>query len=134
MSKRIPVSFIVRDKGGPAGGKHLQGDAPDFEWERFKNTGNAEEFVKKAYFAAVKKIIRDLDQNKAPTVATDLSSMEAVIARSLFFTKEEIGEWIRTRDWSKATGFKDTANAIALTCRHSSDHRLLENDLRWRSG
>jgi len=21
-----------------------------------------------------------------------------------------------------------------LTCRHSSDHRLLENDLRWRSG
>lgn len=60
----INISFRVKDKGGPSGGKTVSADVPAFDWESFKKTPNAEEFVKKAYFASVKRIIREIDEHK----------------------------------------------------------------------
>lgn len=112
MSDRIEISFIVRDKGGPAGGKTLTGAAPAFEWENFKNTPNAEAFVKKAYIAACRKVIREIDSQQNRSDATDLASLETVIAKSLSFTKEEIRDWIKTRDWSRASEVRDVSKLL----------------------
>ncbi len=101
------VSFRVKDKGGPSGGKSLSQEAPAFDWESFKHTPNAEEFVRKAYFAAVKKIIREIEDQKNGSVPSNLESTETVIARALSFTRAEIKEWIKTRDWSKASQVPD---------------------------
>lgn len=97
---RMKISFVVRNKGGPAGGQLLSAEVPAFDWGQFKNTPNAEQFVKKAYIATVKKIVRESELRQNRTDNLDLSSVEAVITRSLSFTKSEIKDWIDTRDWS----------------------------------
>jgi hypothetical protein len=79
---------------------------------------NAEQFVKKAYFAAVKKIIREVEESKNGSVASDLDSTESVIARSLAFTKDEITEWIKTRDWQRATQVKDMVKLLPVIDRY----------------
>lgn len=112
MSSQSIVSFRVRDKGGPSGGKLLSREAPAFDWESFKNTPNAEEFVKKIYFAAVKKIIREIEEHRNGSVESDLGSTETVIARALSFTQDEIKDWIKTRDWSKASQVRDIAKVL----------------------
>lgn len=114
MSNRINVTFRIRDKGGPSGGKTVSHDVPDFDLEGFMRTPNAEEFVKKAYFAVIKKIIREIEEKKNGSVTADLASTEAVIARSLSFTKEEISEWIKTRDWTRADQVKDTSKLLPV--------------------
>jgi len=108
----ISVSFLVRDKGGASAGSTISVDAPEFNWEDFKNTPNAEEFAKKAYFAAVKKIAREINERKNGTTKSDLSSVEAVIARSLSFTQDEIRKWFETRDWTKANQVRDIATVL----------------------
>lgn len=112
MAGRVVVSFRVKDKGGPSGGKTFSHEAPAFDWESFKKTPNAEEFVKTAYFAAVKKIIREVEEHKNGTVASDLDSYETVVARALSFTQDEIKDWIKTRDWSKATDVRDMTKVL----------------------
>lgn len=107
MSDRIVVSFRVRDKGGPSGGKILSQEAPVFDWEKFKKTPNAEAFVKKAYLASVTKVVREIEEQKNGSTATDLNSMESVIARALCFSRAEIQDWIKTRDWNKANQVRD---------------------------
>ena len=102
MSNRESVAFRVRAKGGLSGGKTLAHDVPAFDFESFIKTPNGDEFIKMAYFSAVKKIIREIAEEKNGSVASDLESFESVIARSLVFTKEEILEWINTRDWQQA--------------------------------
>ena len=102
MADHVTVSFRVRDKGGSSGGKTLSREAPSFDWEVFRKTPNAEEFVKKTYYATVKKIVREIEENKNGSVAPDLDSFETVIARALSYTHEEIMDWIRTRDWARA--------------------------------
>ena len=97
---RMKISFIVKKKGGPAGGRLLSAEVPSFDWIQFKNTPNAEQFVKKAYISAVKKIILETEVNQNRTNNFDLSSVESVITRSLSFTKSEIKEWIESRDWT----------------------------------
>ena len=109
MTKRISVTFRVREKGGPSGGTTITGDVPAFDLTSFMRTPNAEEFVKKAYLACVKKIIREIEEKKNGSVASDLHSTESVVARSLAFTKEEITEWLKTRDWQHVTQVKDIA-------------------------
>ena len=112
MSVRVNVNFRVKDKGGPSGGKTLTQSVPSFDWESFKNTPNAEAFVKKAYFAAVKKIIREVEDQKNGSIESDLNSTETIIARALSFTRDEIKDWIKTRDWSKASQVKDIAKVL----------------------
>lgn len=112
MPERITVTFRVRDKGGPSGGKTLSHDMPAFALDDFLRAPNAEEFIKKAYFAAAKKIVRDIEERKNGTVASDLDSHEAVIARSLSFTKDDIKDWVKTRDWSRAQGVKNINDLV----------------------
>lgn len=112
MVTHITVSFRVRDKGGPSGGKTLSREVPPFDWEVFKNTPNAEEFVKKAYFAAVKKIIREIEERKNSSTASDLDSIETVIARTMSCTRGEIKDWIKTRDWSRANQVADITKVL----------------------
>lgn len=114
----INYSFRVKDKGGPSGGKTLSRDVPAFDWENFKNTPNAEEFVKKVYFASLKKIIRELDEHKNGSVESDLDSTETVIARALSFTQDEIKEWLKTRDWSKAKQVQDISKVLPEIEKH----------------
>ena len=114
----ITISFRVKDKGGPSSGKTVSADVPTFDWESFKNTPNAEEFVKKTYFAAVKKIVREIGEHKNGSVKSDLDSAETVIARALSFTQDEIKEWLKTRDWSKAIQIQDIAKVLPEIEKH----------------
>ncbi|MBK7548860.1 MAG: hypothetical protein IPI20_14035 [Rhodoferax sp.] len=107
MNKQTVVTFRVRDKGGPSGGKTISQSVPEFELADFMKTPNAEEFVKKAYYANVKKIMREVEERKNGSTLSDLQSTEAIVARSLAFTKEEISDWVSSRDWSKASQVKD---------------------------
>lgn len=118
MTDRVTITFRIRDKGGPSGGKTVSRDAPDFDLARFMATPNADEFVKKAYFATVKKIIREIEERKNGSVASDLTSIESVVARSLAFTKEEIVEWVKTRDWQRANQVKDMEKLLPEIEKH----------------
>lgn len=114
MCNRVDFSFRIKDKGGVSGGKNISASVPDFDWERFKNTPNAETFVKKAYFAALKKIMREVEERKNGSLKSDLDSIEAVITRTLAFTQEDIRNWIETRDWSKVLQVQDNAELMDL--------------------
>jgi hypothetical protein len=61
------IRFTVRNKGGKLGGQTLQHDVAEFNWQQFKNTSNAEAFVKKAYIAAAQKLVRDIHEGKNQT-------------------------------------------------------------------
>lgn len=112
MNERIDVTFRVRDKGGALGGTTVSGTVPKFELDQFMKTANAMVFVEKQYYAATKKIMREIEEQKNGTVPSDLDSFEAVIARSLTFTREEIKDWIATRDWTKAQVVIDKADLL----------------------
>lgn len=129
MSARIVVSFRVRerDKAGPSGGKTLSRDAPVFILANFLRTPNAEEFIRKSYFASVKKIIREIKDKKNGTVPSDLDSTEAVIARSLSFTKDEVRDWVKSRDWSRAKGIKNIETLAAQMEKYLPDLALRKN-------
>jgi hypothetical protein len=118
MSNRTTITFRVRDKGGPSGGKTVTHDAPAFDLESFMKTPNAEEFIKKAYIASVKKIVREIEEKKNGSVTSDLDSTESVIARSLAFTKDDISEWIKTRDWERASQVKDMTKLLPHLEKH----------------
>lgn len=104
MDDKTLVRFRVRDRGGLSANTTLESEAPAFDWDTFKKLFNTEEFVRRAYFSNVKKLIREIaENNKGGTQAHHLSSMESILARSLKFTKKEVGEWIDSRDWSQQT-------------------------------
>ncbi len=67
-----------------------------------KNTPNAELFVRRAYNSHVQKIVRDILLAKNGTSDDHLQSIEAVIGRSINFTKKEIEEWCKSRKWGDA--------------------------------
>ena len=107
MPKTKTVTFRVKDKGGPMGGREITFDAPEFVLSEFLKTPNSGEFVKKAYEAAAKKIAREVEEKKNGSVLADLQSYEMIVARSLKFTKIEIAKWVQTRDWSRISSFKN---------------------------
>ena len=121
MTDRINISFRIRDKGGPSGGKIVSGEVPTFDLRGFLKTPNAEEFIKKFYYASVKKIIREIDETKNGSVIADLSTTEAIVARSLSFTKNEIKEWLKTRDWKRANTVKDMEKVLQVIERALPD-------------
>ena len=132
-----PVRFTVRKKCGSLGGQTLEGQVAEFNWELFKNTPNAAEFVRKAYFAAAQKLIRDIHENKNQTEEHHLQSIESLIARSLKFTKEEIEEWCESRDWARAKFSVEPEKGVRLLKEHlpglsSSDYSFPEK-LRTRA-
>lgn len=108
MSKKINYKFTVARKGGESAGKVFENEVPDFDWEEFKKLPLAKLFAKKAYFEEVKKIMREIEEDrKNQTMKCDLQSMESIIARSLKFTKEEISEWFDKRNWGKFPKLKN---------------------------
>jgi hypothetical protein len=113
MSK-VRFSYRVKEKGGKSAGLVLENDVPEFVWEDFIRTPNAERFVKKAYEGVVKKIMRELAEGVNSSKAHHLESMEYVIARDLNFTRAQIAEWCETRDWSLVAFKGDRDKAISF--------------------
>ena len=132
-----PIRFTVRDKGGALGGQTLEHEVADFDWASFKNTPNAEAFVRKAYFAAAKKLVRELHEGKNQTEEHHLQSMDSLIARSLKFSREELVEWCESRDWSRASFKVEPQKAIQLLKEHlpglSSSELAFPEHLRLRA-
>ena len=125
------IRFRVRNKGGKLGGEILEHQVAEFDWSTFKNTPNAEAFVKKAYYAAAKKLVREIHEGNRQTGDHHLQSMESLIARSLKFTREEIAEWCDSRDWGCAKFKVETEKGIAVLKEHlpglsSSEFRFPE--------
>lgn len=118
MSNQEVITFRIKDKGGTAGGKTISYSVPEFNWEEFKHTPNAQAFVKKAYYASVKKIMREVEQKTNGSTISDLQSLEAVVTRSLAFTKAEIKEWLDLRDWSQAKEIKNVEKSKASMAKH----------------
>ncbi|WP_292936335.1 hypothetical protein [Noviherbaspirillum sp.] len=106
------IRFTVRRKGGRLGGQTLEHAVPEFDWTTFKNLPNADAFVKKAYFSAAQKIVRELHEGKNGTELHHLQSVENLMARSLKFTREEIEDWCESREWAKAAFQVESDKAI----------------------
>lgn len=88
--------------------KLIEREVPDFDWDTFRgNFPNAESFARKCYFAAVRRIIQEIEEGKNQTTEKHLESMEAVLVRSLFYTKQEVSDWLDNRDWKQCHGLKD---------------------------
>lgn len=107
MKAMETVTYRVRDKGGKLGGHEISFDVPVFDMDEFIKTPNADEFIKKAYLAAAKKIAREVEEDKSGSVPADLSSYEMIVARSLKYTKADIENWLNNKDWSRISGLKD---------------------------
>ncbi|MBF0128362.1 MAG: hypothetical protein HQL33_00045 [Alphaproteobacteria bacterium] len=104
MANMIKMTYKVRKrKNSLSGGKILEKDVPEFNWDEFKKLPNAETFAKKQYYASVRKIMREIEEKKSKTDERDLSSMEYVIARSITYTKEELEKWFGDIDWQKSS-------------------------------
>lgn len=112
------IRFTVRNKGGALGGQTLEHEIPEFDWDKFKNTPNAEVFAKKAYLAAAQKNVRELYEKKNYTEEHHLHSMENLIAHSIKYTREEIEDWCECRDWSQAKFTIDSAKGIQFLKEH----------------
>ncbi len=132
-----PIRFTIRKKGGALGGQTLVHQVPEFDWTMFRNQPNAEAFVRKAYFAAAQKLVRELYEGKHQTEEHHLQSMESLIARSLKFTREDIEEWCARRDWSRAKFKLDAPKSIHLLKEHlpalSSSEFTFPEHLRTRA-
>jgi hypothetical protein len=125
------MRFTVRNKGGKLSGQTLEHQVAEFDWIVFKNTPNAEAFVKKAYYAAAKRLIREIHEGNRQTRDHHLQSMESLIARSLKFTREEIAEWCDSRDWGCAKFKVEPEKGISVLKEHlpglsSSEYRFPE--------
>ena len=124
----VPIQFTVRNKGGALGGQTIEHLVAEFDWEVFKNTPNSEEFVRKAYYAAAKKFIRELHEGRNQTEEHHLQSMENLIARSLSFTQQEIKDWCEERDWSIVTFKGDREKALGFLKEQLPRLASSEND------
>jgi hypothetical protein len=111
MSK-IQFSFRAKNKGGPLAGKILEKEVPQFVWHDFINAPNAEQFARKAYYAAIKRIIPELAEDASTSSEHHLDSIENVIMRDLKFTQKEICDWCESRDRTRAK-LKDRSKGIA---------------------
>lgn len=135
MSKKTLMRFVV--KGGMLKGQTLEQEVPDFDFKEFMNVPNAEIFVRKAYFSYVKQLMRESEESINGTRDDHLQSLESIIARSTVITKNDMDEWLDSRDWYKA-GFKDPENAIpkikklchALRMGHDSELANHQEEVR----
>jgi hypothetical protein len=127
MSNQTVVTFRIRDKGGPSAGKTISQLVPKFELADFIKTPNAEEFVKKAYYASVKKIMREVEEKKNGSTVSNLQSTEAIVARSLTFSKEEISDWVKSRDWSRAVQVKNIEKIKAAMIKNLPQIAMRKN-------
>lgn len=102
MKSTTVIKFTVRKRksGSSVAGKTLERAVPAFDWEDFKRCPNAAEFAQKAYFQAVRELVREEALQQFP--ADSLHSMESVLTNSLSYTKDEVTEWIDSRDWASA--------------------------------
>ena len=110
MPKTQSVTFRVKNKGGTMSGHQITFEIPEFDLTEFLKTPNADEFIKKAYLAAAKKIAREEKEKKNGTVLADLKSYEMIVARSLYFTKADITKWLASRDWGRISTYKNPEN------------------------
>jgi len=85
---------------------------PKFDWDEFKNLPSAGLFVRRAYYSQVHKIVRDILLEKEKISADNIQSMESVITKSLYFTKKDIEDWCKERNWENATFSCDREKGI----------------------
>lgn len=116
MTKLTRKSYYIK-----AQDKSIERDVPDFDWEEFKKLPNAEMFARKCYFANVQRIVSEVaDGHRNQTTETHLVSMESVLVRSLFFTKQQVEEWVKSRNWS-LWSFKSPVEGSEEVKRHIVD-------------
>ena len=101
------VTYRVKNKGGKMGGQNISFEIPAFDVKEFLKTPNADEFIRKSYYSAAKKVAREIEEHKNGSVPADLQSYEMIVARSLSFTKADIADWLATRDWARIAAFKE---------------------------
>lgn len=105
LEKNVPrptkFSYRVRQRrnGSRLAGKTISIEIPSFEWDVFKNTPNAQEFVRRAYMAEAKKQARIAAEKGGELTCPVICSMEEFLLAALRFTKSDIQEWLATRDW-----------------------------------
>ena len=98
--KQIKKSYTTRSTNGQPR-KVITQLVPEFNWEQFKLLPNAKEFVAKHVDKKITQLMREIDENINGTSKDHLTSMEAVVARSLTYTSLEIGNWWDGRDLAK---------------------------------
>jgi len=94
--------FKKSKNNGTLGGTTQEYLVPEFNWDEFKNLPSAELFVRRAYDSQVQKIVRDISREKGKSSGDNLQSIESVITRSLCFTKKDIEDWCKERNWEEA--------------------------------
>lgn len=114
--KKTVIRFTVRKRGSGSSvaGKTLEREVPAFDWEDFKRCPNAAEFAQKTYIQALRKLVREEALQDASYPADSLYSMESVITNSLSYTKDEVIEWIESRDWEAANLKVPAEQAVKL--------------------
>lgn len=103
------VRFVV--KGGKLKGQTLEREVPDFDFKEFINVPNVENFVRKAYFSYMRQLMRESQEGINGTQDEHLQSLESIIARSMVISKQDMDDWLESRDWDKAD-FIDSGKAI----------------------
>jgi hypothetical protein len=125
-----------RSNGSPVAGKMVSIVIPPFDWEAFKNTPNAQQFVKKAYIAEAKKQARIAAEKGVDSAPHIIRTMEEFLLIGVRFSADEIKEWLKTRDWSKAQFKKPEEGKKALEQYLplvATDRGLDKLHLKWKS-
>ncbi len=121
MTKMVRMKFQINDK-------NIERDVPDFDWEGFRgNMPNAKAFARKSYFSAVQRIVREIEEGKNQTGEAHLASMEAVLGRSLFYTKEEVSKWFDSKNWSRCE-FKTDMPSVMTQLKKAILHLASEKE------
>ena len=108
----IEYSYKTRKTPQNPNSQTITAEVAKFDWKKFKLQPNAAEFVEKMYYQKIKQMMRDAHDGKNNTSFEHCKSMEALIARSLVYSAQEISDWCDQQNWS-AAGLDDTrANRI----------------------
>jgi len=118
--KMIKKTFKFRQtkNNGTLGGTNQEYLVPEFNWDEFKNLPSAELFVRRVYDSQVQKIVRDILLVNGKSSGDNLQSIESVITRSLSFTKKDIEDWCKERNWEEAPLKGDREKAIQYLTEH----------------
>lgn len=92
-------SYLTRKTRSNQLRRRITQRVPKFNWDKFVRLPNAADFVEKFYDQLTTQMMREIDEQKNGTSIEHLSSMEAVIARSIMFSVQDIQEWCDQRDW-----------------------------------
>lgn len=138
QTSQVTFSYKVRQRsnGSPVAGKMVSIVIPPFDWEVFKNTPNAQQFVKKAYDVEAKKQARIAAEKELDNDPKIVRTMEEFLLEGLRFSSTEIKAWLGTREWAKAQFKKPEEGRKALEQYLplvATERGLSDLFLRWSS-